>query len=85
MISHEKHIQNILSIVMWDYDHKYYVDKNTIKQFDSFMDRLDRTFKWYHLPITAEDIVVYVSDNTYDEYITSSSTEEETIMLGYGF
>lgn len=86
MISHEKHIQTILSIIMHDNDRKYYVGKDTIKNFYSFMDTLENVLRWYSLPLRAEDIVVYVSDATYDDYISSSSSnEDEVINFGYGF
>ena len=33
MITHEKHIETILSIVMWDNDRKYYVGKKHHRKF----------------------------------------------------
>jgi len=86
MITHEKHIETILSIVMWDNNRKYYVGKNTIENFNNFMYKLDKTLRWYGLTITANDVVVYVNNDSYDEYISSnSSTEEDNIQLGRAY
>ena len=86
MITHEKHIETILSIIMWDNNRKYYVGKNTIENFNTFMNKLDKTLRWYGLTITANDVVIYVNNDSYDEYISStSSTEEDNIQLGRAY
>ena len=60
--------------------------KNTIENFNTFMNKLDKTLKWYGLTITANDIIVYVNNDSYDEYISStSSTEEDNIQLGRAY
>ena len=84
MITHEKHIETILSIVMWDNDRKYYVSKNTIENFNTFINNLDRIFRWYGLTVTAKDVVLYINNDTYEEYISSSSSDDGAVNIGHG-
>ena len=92
MSSNIQHIKTILSLVMFEDGHKYYINDSMIENIDEFKNQLNNALDYYSLPMSADDIIIYVDENQYDdnncyeddsEESNESGDEEQNI--GHGF
>lgn len=86
MSTHMKHIKTILSLVMFEDGHNYYLNQYMIDDIDTFKIQLDRAFDYYSLPMSADDIIIYEEIKEEEEDIESeeeSDSEDDVQELGY--
>ena len=83
MSTHMKHIQTILSLVMFEDGHNYYLNQYMIDDIDTFKMQLDRAFDYYSLPMLADDIIIYNEEKEEEEEEEESDSEDEMQELGY--
>jgi len=70
MSTYTNHIKTILSLVMFEDGHNYYLNQYMIDDINNFKNELNRALEYYYLPITAEEIIIY-------EKIQEEKEEEE--------
>ena len=86
MSTHMKHIKTILSLVMFEDGHNYYLNQYMIDDIDTFKIQLDRALDYYSLPMSADDIIIYEEIKEEEQEIETeeeSGSEDDIQELGY--
>ena len=88
MSKYINHIKTILSIVMFEDGHNYYLNQHIVDDIDEFKIELNRALDYYSLPMSADDIIIYerIENNNESESENDSENDsEEDQQLGYGY
>lgn len=86
MSTYTQHIQTILSIVMFEDGHNYYLNQYMIDDINNFKNELNKALQYYSLPMTAEEIIIYekIQEEEEEEYEEEDGYSSEEQELGNG-
>ena len=84
MSTYTNHIKTILSLVMFEDGHNYYLNQYMIDDINNFKNELNRALEYYYLPITAEEIIIYEKIQEEEEYEEEDGYSSEEQELGNG-